>query len=56
MSSLLRIGELAKQTGLSVRSLHYYDEIKLLVPSHRNQIGHRFYNDDDIIRLQQILS
>mgnify|MGYP001793404021 CR=1 FL=1 len=55
MSSLLRIGELAKQTGLSVRSLHYYDEIKLLVPSHRNQIGHRFYNDDDIIRHQQIL-
>ncbi|MGD1896645.1 MAG: MerR family transcriptional regulator [Phormidesmis sp.] len=56
MSSLLKIGELAKQTGLSVRTLHYYDEIELLVPSHRTSADHRLYSDDDIIRLQQILS
>lgn len=56
MSSLLKIGELAKQTGLSVRTLHYYDEIGLLVPSHRTEADHRLYGDEDIIRLQQILS
>lgn len=56
MTSLLKIGELAKQTGLSVRTLHYYDEIKLLVPSHRTKADHRLYSDHDIIRLQQILS
>ena len=56
MSSLMKIGELATQTGLSIRTLHYYDEIGLLSPSHRNEVGHRLYSDQDIIRLQQILS
>ena len=56
MSEAMKIGELAKQTGLSIRTLHYYDEIGLLCPSHRNDIGHRLYSDEDIIRLQQILS
>ena len=56
MASLLKIGELAKQTGLSVRTLHYYDEIELLVPSHRTEADHRLYSDRDIVRLQQILS
>ena len=52
----MKIGELAKQTGLSIRTLHYYDEIGLLSPSHRTEIGHRLYGDEDIIRLQQIIS
>ncbi|MEM6404178.1 MAG: MerR family transcriptional regulator, partial [Cyanobacteria bacterium P01_D01_bin.116] len=56
MSKAMKIGELAKQTGLSIRTLHYYDEIGLLCPSDRNDIGHRLYSDRDIIRLQQILS
>ncbi|MEM7553955.1 MAG: MerR family transcriptional regulator [Cyanobacteria bacterium P01_A01_bin.84] len=56
MSEAMKIGELAKQTGLSIRTLHYYDEIGLLCPSDRNDIGHRLYSDKDIIRLQQILS
>ncbi|BAY87136.1 MerR family transcriptional regulator [Calothrix parasitica NIES-267] len=56
MSEAMKIGELAKQTGLSIRTLHYYDEIGLLCPSDRNEIGHRLYSDKDIIRLQQILS
>ncbi|MEL6462494.1 MAG: MerR family transcriptional regulator, partial [Cyanobacteria bacterium J06621_15] len=56
MSEAMKIGELAKQTGLSIRTLHYYDEIGLLCPSDRNDIGHRLYSDRDIIRLQQILS
>lgn len=56
MTDLVRIGDLAKRTGLSIRTLHYYDEIGLLSPSHRNNAGHRFYGDQDIIQLQQILS
>ena len=56
MSNLMKIGELAQQTGLSIRTLHYYDEIGLLSPSHRNEIGHRRYSAQDIIRLQQIIS
>ncbi|MEO0458368.1 MAG: MerR family transcriptional regulator, partial [Cyanobacteria bacterium P01_A01_bin.114] len=52
----MKIGELAKQTGLSVRTLHYYDEIGLLSPSNRTQIGHRIYSEQDITRLQRIVS
>jgi DNA-binding transcriptional MerR regulator len=39
MSNLMKIGELAKQTELSIRTLHYYDEIGLLSPSHRTEEG-----------------
>ncbi|HEY9699129.1 MAG TPA: MerR family transcriptional regulator [Trichocoleus sp.] len=52
----LKVGDLAKQTGVSVRTLHYYDEIGLLSPSHRTEAGYRLYSDADIIRLQQIVS
>lgn len=52
----LKVGDLAKQTGVSVRTLHYYDEIGLLSPSHRTEAGYRLYNEADIIRLQQIVS
>lgn len=52
----LKVGELAKQTGVSVRTLHYYDEISLLSPSHRTEAGYRLYDESDIIRLQQIVS
>ena len=56
MSDFMKIGELAKQTGLSIRTLHYYDEIGLLCPSHRTEVGYRLYSNRDIIRLQQIVS
>ena len=56
MPKLLQIGELAKQTGLSIRTLRYYDEIGLLVPSHRTEAEYRLYREADIARLQQILS
>lgn len=52
----MKVGELAKQTGISVRTLHYYDEIKLLSPSQRTQADHRLYTAEDIARLQQIVS
>ncbi|MEM9089354.1 MAG: MerR family transcriptional regulator [Cyanobacteria bacterium P01_F01_bin.53] len=55
-STKLKVGELAKQTGISVRSLHYYDEIGLLSPSHRTEAGYRLYTKTDVMRLQQIVS
>ena len=51
-----KVGELARRTGLSVRTLHHYDAIGLLSPSHRTEAGHRLYAADDAVRLQQILS
>ncbi len=53
---LWKVGDLAKRTGLSIRTLHYYEEIGLLTPSYRTQSGHRLYDASDIIRLQQIMS
>ncbi|HEX2206177.1 MAG TPA: MerR family transcriptional regulator [Longimicrobium sp.] len=51
-----KVGELAKQTGLTVRTLHHYDQIRLLSPSHRTAAGHRLYVEEDVARLQQIAS
>ncbi|WP_370680245.1 MerR family transcriptional regulator [Comamonas sp. GB3 AK4-5] len=45
---------MAQRTGLTVRTLHHYDEIGLLVPSHRSEAGYRMYNRDDLARLHQI--
>jgi len=50
----LKVGELARRTGLSVRTLHYYDEIGLLRPS--RQGAHRLYLEDDVARLHRIVS
>ena len=52
----MKVGKLAKQTGVSIRTLHHYDEIGLLKPSHRTEAGHRLYTPGDIARLQQIKS
>ncbi|MEQ5841867.1 MerR family transcriptional regulator [Paraburkholderia acidicola] len=51
---LLKVGELAKKSGLTVRTLHHYDAIGLLVPSARADNGYRLYNRDDIVRLHRI--
>lgn len=40
--------------SVSVRTLHYYDEIGLLVPAGRSRAGYRLYDDDNMLRLQQI--
>lgn len=53
---LWKIGELAKQTGITVRTLHHYHSIGLLIPSEYTESGHRLYTKDDISRLQQIMS
>ena len=50
------MGELARRTGLSVRTLRYYDEIGLLSPPRRSEGGHRLYTAEDVVRLQRIKS
>src|SRR5437762_4753332 len=52
----MKIGELAKRTGLSIRALHYYDEIGLLQPSAVTASGHRVYGAEELARLQRIKS
>ncbi|HVX38886.1 MAG TPA: MerR family transcriptional regulator [Gemmatimonadaceae bacterium] len=52
----MKVGELAKRTGLSVRTLHYYDEIGLLQPSQVTDSRHRLYGPGELARLQQIKS
>ncbi len=47
---------MGERTGLSVRALHHYEEIGLLVPSGRTESGHRLYAEEDVMRLQQIAS
>ncbi|MFE6483199.1 MerR family transcriptional regulator [Streptomyces sp. NPDC057757] len=49
------VGRVAGFAGVTVRTLHHYDEIGLLVPSGRSHAGHRRYSDADLDRLQQIL-
>lgn len=51
----LRVGELARLSGVTVRTLHHYDETGLLSPSARSPSGYRLYDEDDVARLQQIL-
>ncbi len=53
---LLKIGEMASRTGLTVRTLHYYDELGLLSPSVRSDAGYRLYNRADVARLHRILA
>jgi DNA-binding transcriptional MerR regulator len=55
-SEALRVGELARRTGLTVRTLHHYDEIGLLRPSLHTEAGYRLYTGRDVARLQQVIS
>lgn len=49
------VHQLANIAGISVRTLHYYDEVGLLQPSRSAKNGYRTYNDQDLLKLQQIL-
>lgn len=51
----MKINEVAKLTGVTVRTLHYYDEIGLLKPSTVTEAGYRLYEEDALETLQQIL-
>lgn len=50
------VGQLAKLAGLTIRTLRYYDSIGLFSPSGHSSAGYRLYTEEDISRLQQILS
>lgn len=50
----LKVGELARRAGLTVRTLHHYDEIGLLQPSARSESGYRLYDQSDVQRLHAI--
>jgi len=52
----LKVGELARRTGSTVRTLHHYEEVGLLTPSERTASGHRLYRAEDVERLQRIRS
>lgn len=51
----MKVGDVARLAGVSVRTLHHYDELGLLKPSSRSESGYRLYTDEDLQRLQQIL-
>lgn len=51
----MRVKEVAELVGVSVRTLHYYDEIGLLTPDSTTESGYRLYSDDNLDTLQQIL-
>ena len=53
---LLKVGDLASRTGLSVRTLHHYEELGLLAPSQRTPSGHRLYGPAEVVRLQKIVA
>jgi DNA-binding transcriptional MerR regulator len=55
VSGMHTVGELSALASVSVRTLHHYDEIGLLVPSERSQAGYRLYSYGDLERLQEIL-
>lgn len=51
----MTVHEVSKQTGVSVRTLHYYDEIGLLPPAKYTEAGYRIYDEESLKRIQQIL-
>lgn len=54
--SAMKIGDVAKLAGITVRTLHHYHQIGLLVPRHLTEGGHRLYTDKDIQHLYQIMA
>ena len=51
---LIQVGELAKRAGITVRTLHHYEQTGLLLPSARSEAGYRLYNLADVQRLHMI--
>jgi DNA-binding transcriptional MerR regulator len=50
----MQIGEVAERTGLSLRTIRYYEEVGLVVPSARSQGGFRLYTEPDVARLDLV--
>lgn len=49
------VAKLAKISGVSVRTLHWYDEVGLLKPAYHGSNGYRYYEEEQLLTLQQIL-
>lgn len=56
MEEHLTVGRVAELAGVSVRTLHHYDEIGLVQPSARSAIGYRAYSAGDVERLREVLA
>ncbi|MGL5633511.1 MAG: MerR family transcriptional regulator [Sarcina sp.] len=56
MNNYYKVQEFAKMAGVTERTLRYYDKIKLLEPSYKNEAMHRFYTDEDFKKLKRITS
>ena len=54
--SLFQAREFAELTGVTVRTLHHYDRLGLLKPSHYSRAGYRLYSASDVVRLEQIVA
>jgi MerR family transcriptional regulator, thiopeptide resistance regulator len=52
---MLTVKQLSKLAGITPRTLHYYDEIGLLKPSQVGENGYRYYGEEALVRLQQIM-
>jgi len=52
---MLTVNEVSKLSGVSVRTLHYYDEIGLLKPASSSVSGYRLYDDENLRRLSEIM-
>jgi len=52
----MKIGDLAKMVGVTVRTLHHYHQIGLLIPGHVTEGGHRLYDEEDLKKLYHILA
>ena len=52
---MMTVKEVSNLTGVSIRTLQYYDKIGLLHPAHRTQAGYRLYDDAALERLWEIL-
>ena len=52
---MMTVNEVSKLTGVSTRTLHYYDKIGILHPTKYTESGYRLYDDTALERLQQIL-
>jgi DNA-binding transcriptional MerR regulator len=56
MNHTFTVGEIARRTAVTVRTLHHYEHIGLLVPSERTASGHRRYGARDVLRLRRIVT
>ncbi|MFQ5651202.1 MAG: MerR family transcriptional regulator [bacterium] len=53
-STAIKIGELARETGLTIRTIRYYEELGLLEPFDRSEGGFRLFSKDDVYRIKLV--